>query len=846
MANAGVRLRSKEQQNRSSKSDRPIDEDDKKSQLERRQPGALGLGHLISIAALVYLILAFVSYNYYYIPRAKRANEDDVGTYSEGRARKHLEKLVAIGPRLAGTYNNEVVAFNYIMNELKMIQMSAKPHSEIEIDVQRPSGSFFLQFLGGFTHSYANITNIVARISPRRSHSKDNALLVNCHFDTVVDSPGASDDAVSCATMLELLRALAHADESRWPMLQHSVVFLFNGAEESVLPASHGFITQHKWKDTLRAFINLDAAGAGGRELVFQTGPENPWLIRNYMKHAPHPFASVVGQEIFETAIVPADTDFRIFRDYGKIPGLDLAYVTNGYVYHTRYDDTKAIPPGCMQRTGENVLGAMRGLVCTDELVNPGYSRHGKIVFTDVLGIFTLLYPERLGYILNYSISVIAVAIIIARYLPRLGGIDELNLYHLIFGMGAYLLSWLVGFITAPAIAYIIMSNGRPLSWYTHSVVIFPLYAIPTIFTTAAVHYYAKMKFCQPIISWQLQQAVADANVIIWSFVTIFLSNSGIASAFLSLTWPASFLLIDKFIWNGIFKRNYYHSQTAYLIVLLVSVLIPMTLNTYLIWAVFDFFMPILGRCGSVVPSEIVIAVITGSFTLLLVTSVVNVVYVAKSLKWPAIIFGISFLTCFFLVITGAIFPYSGPPNPHAQRLLYQHIHRKFHDRSGVVTDSDSGIILVPMDANGLRYLSEHDNYFKNATITTCKGANCGYPAFYPVRSLTGHVWYKEGSPPTFPKEIDLKLVKKDVTSSGRKQKFYFSIVDPPSQLRLYIDPANGTEIVAWSFTDGKPKPLWNGDHYTAFVWYTQGHPTQSWDFWIELNVNKGSFPNVQ
>ena len=152
--------------------------------------------------------------------------------FIEERARDHLRQLTSVGPRPAGSYENEVLAVEFIRRRLTSIQKATKSVHNLIIDVQKPRGSFNLQFVDGLTQNYRDITNIVVKVESSLHSSKD-ALLVNCHFDSVPQSPGASDDAVSCAIMLEVLEVITQSDVP----LRNSIIFLFNGAEENLLPA---------------------------------------------------------------------------------------------------------------------------------------------------------------------------------------------------------------------------------------------------------------------------------------------------------------------------------------------------------------------------------------------------------------------------------------------------------------------------------------------------------------------------------------------------------------------------------------------------------------------------------
>lgn len=66
--------------------------------------------------------------------------------------------------------------------------------------------------------------------------------------------------------------------------------------------------------------VNLDSAGHGGKIVLFQSGPKKPWLMK-YYNMVPHPYAQASGEELFQSNVIPSDTDFRLFRDFGGLIG---------------------------------------------------------------------------------------------------------------------------------------------------------------------------------------------------------------------------------------------------------------------------------------------------------------------------------------------------------------------------------------------------------------------------------------------------------------------------------------------------------------------------------------------
>lgn len=110
------------------------------------------------------------------------------GRFVAERARNHIVNLTSLGPRIAGSYENEVLAIQFLTTVINNVMKEARENHKIFVDVTKHSGAFPLKFLDGMTNVYRNVQNVIVKVGPHRPTM--HSLLLNCHFDTFFESPG--------------------------------------------------------------------------------------------------------------------------------------------------------------------------------------------------------------------------------------------------------------------------------------------------------------------------------------------------------------------------------------------------------------------------------------------------------------------------------------------------------------------------------------------------------------------------------------------------------------------------------------------------------------------------------
>lgn len=185
--------------------------------------------------------------------------------------------------------------------------------------------------------------NVIVTLKGSGPANAKNALLYSAHFDTATLSPGATDNTMAVACLLEVLEVLAHSAQGT-----RDFVAAFVNGEESGLLGAHHMTTDNITYPGIGSFINLDGT-PGDKSILFRT--TGGWMDYMYMA-APHPLGFSAGQDIFNLGLIKSDTDWSVYKITRQ--GLDFATFSHRQSYHTQEDTT--IVPGAPQFLGDNLL----------------------------------------------------------------------------------------------------------------------------------------------------------------------------------------------------------------------------------------------------------------------------------------------------------------------------------------------------------------------------------------------------------------------------------------------------------------------------------------------------------
>jgi hypothetical protein len=274
------------------------------------------------------------------------------------------------------------------------------------------------------------------------------AVLLMAHYDSVPNAPGASDDGLGTATLLETLRALKAG-----PLPKRDIIALFTDGEEIGRVGSRMFVGQsrggigtgHPCMADVGVVFNFEGAGSYGPSYLGDTLDQNGWLIREFAKA--DPVAS--GTSLIRTLLQDGDlyTDLRSFREAG-VPGIDfIVFQGMESRYHQPSDTADTLDGRSLQHAGEHALSLARHFGNLDEDVQ----LTPDAVFFNPVGHWFVAYPSSWALPLAVGALVLYGGVVFRVWRSgqaRVGG--------LIVGFVAFPIALLLGGVAVPGVIWLL------------------------------------------------------------------------------------------------------------------------------------------------------------------------------------------------------------------------------------------------------------------------------------------------------------------------------------------------------------------------------------------------------
>lgn len=510
-------------------------------------------------------------------PAALDANAPLDG-FSEGREREVVRYLTEeIGLRVNDTTGHRRAA-EYLAAELRKLP-------GVEVEIQKIADVHTHKSLPMASFAYRT-TNVLGRLPGKSA----DAILLDTHFDTLIDSVGAADDAAGVAAVVETLRVLAGAAP-----LDRTIVVNLNSAEEIGLLAAAGFL-KHPWARDVRAYVYLEAL-PGGKAVLIGAGPGHPWLARTYARAVHAPLGNVMAQELTQSGLLPFNGDFTPFHEAG-LPGLDVAMVGDAWGVHTRLDRLARLEPGGLQDMGDATLAVARALASSATQLSPTNER---VVYYDILGHTMFAYSMSVARVVGVF-ALLGFVLLLARARR----FHWLTIKDVLAACGWTCLAVLASTLSAllPAILLKLVVH-RSLGWFGHPALVIPCFALPAAAGTLAVHGWWRARAMRKlggdedrvaltawaggILFWAVWLLLATMAGTGMGYVPLYWVAGGAAGLLLATTWPRA-------RWAGM------------LLALVPGTIVTLEVATLIVANI----VPMAGMTPPQAPTDLVIAVLVG------------------------------------------------------------------------------------------------------------------------------------------------------------------------------------------------------------------------------------------
>lgn len=201
------------------------------------------------------------------------------------------------------------------------------------------------------------------------------------HYDSQMSGPGAADDMTAVVVMLELARLVKDRTQTT-----NDIVFIFTDAEEKGLLGAEAFVQSDPLVPQIGLLVNMEARGASGRALLFETSENNRNLLSQLRPMMTHPTGTSLFHAIYK--MLPNDTDYSVFRAAG-VPGVNFAFTGSPSLYHSTFDDLEHLDKGSLQHHGQNALDLLNGFGDAEL----SFEGDEDAVFFDLFGDVLVAWP---------------------------------------------------------------------------------------------------------------------------------------------------------------------------------------------------------------------------------------------------------------------------------------------------------------------------------------------------------------------------------------------------------------------------------------------------------------------